>query len=116
MWLIAKGRLVSLLTTSMSRLTAVALRKSDPMPPSPPSLETVAANSADVHVPMGARMIGTLIPNTSQSGVLSIVSAPGCAVSCPATEIAHVTLTDVSNGGHPETKSRRLLIESASSQ
>jgi hypothetical protein len=38
MWLIAKGRLVSLLTTSMSRLTAAALRNSDPMRPSPPSL------------------------------------------------------------------------------
>src|SRR5262249_16780852 len=76
MWLIAKGRLVSLLTTSISPLTGAALRKSDPMPPSPPSLETLAANSADVHVPMGARMIGTSIPNTSQSGVFSIVPSP----------------------------------------
>ena len=73
MWLIAKGRLVSLLTMSMSRLTAAVLRKSDPMPPRPPSLDTAAANSAQVQVPMGARMIGTSIPNKSQSGVLSIL-------------------------------------------
>src|SRR5664280_1943220 len=65
--------LVSLLTMSMSRLTAAVLRKSDPMPPRPPSLDTAAANYAEVQVPMGARMIGTSIPNKSQSGVLSIL-------------------------------------------
>jgi hypothetical protein len=76
MWLIAKGRLVSRFTMSMSRLTAAVLRKSEPMPPSPPSFDTAAANSADVHVPMGARMIGTSMPNTSQSCVLSMAVSP----------------------------------------
>ena len=73
MWLTAKGRLVSLRTSSMSRFTAAVGRNSDPMPPSPPALEAAAANSPDVHVPIGARMIGTSIPKRSQSGVLSMV-------------------------------------------
>src|ERR1700687_4280582 len=72
MWLIANGRLVSLLTTSMSRLRAAVVRKSDPMPPSPPSLDTAAASSADVQVPVGARVVGTSIPNRSQRDVFSI--------------------------------------------
>src|SRR5262249_23337292 len=72
----AKGRLVNLLTVSMSRRTAAVLRNSDPMPPSPPSLDTAAANSAEVQVPIGARMIGTSIPSKSQSGVLSMGALP----------------------------------------
>src|SRR6267378_918649 len=72
MWLIAKGRLVSRLTTSMSRLTAAVVRKSDKMPHSPPSWDTSAAISADVQAPIGARMSGTSIPNRSQRDVFSI--------------------------------------------
>jgi hypothetical protein len=45
--------------TGLSRLTAAVGRNSDPMPPNPPSLDTAAASSADMHVPIGARMIGT---------------------------------------------------------
>jgi hypothetical protein len=62
-----KGRLVSVFTTSMSRLTVAVGRNRDPMPPNPPSLDTAAASSADVHVPIGARMIGTPRPRSSHS-------------------------------------------------
>ena len=47
-----------------------------PMPPSPPALETAAVSSAEVQVPIGARMIGTSMPNRGQSGVVSMVSPP----------------------------------------
>src|SRR5262249_2675470 len=43
-----------------------------PTPPRPPSFDTAAASSADVQVPMGAKMIGTSILNRSQRGVFSI--------------------------------------------
>src|ERR1700733_1885252 len=76
MWLMAKGRLVSFFTSSMSRLMAAVVRNSVPMPPSPPALDTAAASSADVQVPIGARMTGTSIPNKSQRDVLSIVLSP----------------------------------------
>src|SRR5215831_4713703 len=67
----------------MSRLTAAVVRKSEPMPPSPPSLDTAAANSADVQVPMGARMIGTSMPRMSQSAVFNIAPSPlGPEASC----------------------------------
>ena len=36
------------------------------MPPNPPSLDTAAASSGDVHVPIGARMIGTSRPRSSR--------------------------------------------------
>src|SRR5262245_30265648 len=91
MWLIAKGRLVSFLTTSMSRLTAAVVRKSDPMPPSPPSLDTAAASSADVQVPIGARMIGTSMPNRSQRGVFSI-----CRLQAATSTEGGVTVSQVS--------------------
>src|SRR5262245_61794985 len=61
----------------MSRLIAAVVRNSEPMPPSPPSFETAAANSADVHDPIGARMMGTSMPRTSQSGVFNITRPPG---------------------------------------
>src|SRR5580704_5904078 len=58
----------------MSRLTTSAERKSDPTLPSPPSLETAAANSADVApAPIPASIIGTSMPRRSQSRVLSMV-------------------------------------------
>jgi hypothetical protein len=38
--------------------------------------DTAAASSADVQVPMGARMIGTSMPSTSQRDVFSIVQSP----------------------------------------
>src|ERR1043166_5796168 len=76
MWLTANGLLVSFLTPSMSRLTLAGVRKSDPMPPSPPLFDTAAASSADVQVPIGARMIGTSMPNKSHRVVLSM-----CAIS-----------------------------------
>src|SRR5262245_32394245 len=60
----------------MSHLTAEVVRKRDPIPPSPPAFETAAASSAEVQVPMGARMMGTSIPYRSQSGVLSIAVPP----------------------------------------
>src|SRR5262245_34453805 len=72
MWLIANGRLVSFLTVSMSRLMAAVVRNSDPTPPSPTSFGTATASSADVQVPIGAKMIGTSILNRSQRGVFSI--------------------------------------------
>src|SRR5215212_9533853 len=56
----------------MSRLIAAVLRKSEPMPPRPPAFDTAAASSADVQEPIGARMIGTSIPNTSQRRVFNI--------------------------------------------
>jgi hypothetical protein len=43
-----------------------------PMLPSPPALDTAAANSAEVQLPIGARTIGASIPKTSQRAVLSI--------------------------------------------
>jgi hypothetical protein len=60
----------------MSRVMAAVVRNSEPMPPSPPLLETAAANSADVAEPIGARMIGTSMPSTSHSEVLSILPHP----------------------------------------
>jgi len=72
----AKGRCVSLATMSISRLMAAKLRNSVPIPPKPPALETAAASSAEVQVPIGARIIGTSIPNRGQSGVVSMVSFP----------------------------------------
>src|SRR5215471_2983077 len=72
----AKGRCVSLCTMSISRLMEAKLRNSVPMPPNPPALETAAASSAEVQVPIGARMIGTSMPNIGQSGVVSMVSSP----------------------------------------
>src|ERR1043166_8965376 len=60
----------------MSRLTLAVVRKSEPMPPSPPLFDTAAASSADVQVPIGARMIGTSMPNKSHRVVLSM-----CAIS-----------------------------------
>src|SRR5215472_12915652 len=72
----AKGQLVSRCTMSMSRLMAAKLRNSVPMPPKPPALETAAASSADVQVPIGAKMIGTSMSNREQSGVVSMVSSP----------------------------------------
>src|SRR5215813_9880929 len=75
MWLTAYGRFVSFRTTSMSRLIASVVRNSEPMPPSPPWLDTAAANSADVAEPIGARMMGTSMPKSSHSGVLSIVAS-----------------------------------------
>src|ERR1700733_13869551 len=74
MWLIAKGRLVRVRTTSMSRLMAAVAGNSVRVPPRPPAFDTAAASSADVQVPIGARMTGTSIPNKSHSGVFSIVS------------------------------------------
>src|SRR5262249_32222159 len=56
----------------MSRLMAAKLRNSVPMPPSPPAFDTAAASSAEVQVPIGARMIGTSMPNRSQSRVVSM--------------------------------------------
>src|SRR5215469_10260013 len=61
---------------SMSRLMAAKLRNSVPMPPKPPASETAAASSADVQVPIGAKMIGTSMSNREQSGVVSMVSSP----------------------------------------
>src|SRR5262245_13418129 len=58
----------------MSRLIALVLRNKVPMPPRPPSLDTAAASSADVQVPIGTRMIGTSMPKMSQRGVLSMAS------------------------------------------
>src|SRR5690349_654461 len=58
----------------MSRLTKSADRNSDPTLPRPPSLETAAANSAEVApAPIPASMIGTSMPRRSQSRVLSMV-------------------------------------------
>src|SRR4029450_213856 len=94
MWLIANGWLVSFLTVSMSRLMATVVRNSDPTPPRPPSFDTAAASSADVHVPMGARMIGASIPNSSQSGVLSICDLPTRTIT---NERGHLPL----KGGEP---------------
>jgi len=51
-------------------------RNSDPMPPNPPSLDTAAASSPDVHVPIGARMIGTSRPRSSHRHVFNIVLPP----------------------------------------
>src|SRR5215208_4749960 len=42
------------------------------MLPSAPSLEAAAASSADVQLPIGARMIGTSVPSRSQRRVLSM--------------------------------------------
>src|SRR5258706_508914 len=61
---------------SMSRLIAAVVRNSDPMPPSPPWLDTAAANSADVAEPIGARMTGTSMPRMSQRDVFSIAPPP----------------------------------------
>src|SRR2546430_17324079 len=92
MWLIAKGRLVSFLTMSMSRLMAAVVRNSDPTPPRPPSFDTAAASSADVHVPMGAKMIGTSMPNRSQRGVFSI-----CRLQAATSDEGGVTIPHVSS-------------------
>src|SRR6476660_7063127 len=56
----------------MSRSTAAVLLKREPIPPRPPAFETAAASSAEVQVPIGARMMGTSIPYRSQRGVLNI--------------------------------------------
>jgi hypothetical protein len=42
-----------------------------PVPPSPPSLDTAAASSAAVQVPIGARKIGTSMPKRSQRDALT---------------------------------------------
>src|SRR5687768_3637969 len=80
MWFTAYGRLVAFRTTSMSRVMAAVVRKSEPMPPRPPWLDTEAANSPDVAEPMGARMIGTSMPSRSQRAVLSMGLLLGRAV------------------------------------
>src|SRR5262249_58435159 len=90
MWLIANGRLVSFLTVSMSRLMAAVVRNSDPTPPRPPSFDTAAASSADVQVPMGAKMIGTSMPNRSQRGVFSI-----CRLQAATSDEGGVTIPHV---------------------
>src|SRR4051812_13880976 len=63
----------------MSRLIAAVLRKSEPMPPRPPAFETAAASSAEVHEPIGARMIGISIPRTSHRRVFNIAAFPRLA-------------------------------------
>src|ERR1700722_6632458 len=75
-WLTANGRLVSSRTITMSRLTAAVVRASVPKLPSPPALETAAANSAEVQLPMGARMIGTSMLNMSHRIVFSMALSP----------------------------------------
>src|SRR5690349_7022602 len=67
----------------MSRLMAAKLRNRVPMPPKPPALETAAASSPDVQVPIGARMTGASIPNKEQSGVVSMVSTPTHPLGTP---------------------------------
>src|ERR1700737_866600 len=98
MWLSAKGRLVSLRTQSMSRFIAAAVRKSEPPPPGPPLFETAAANSPDVHVPIGARMIGTSMPSRSQSSVFSIVSFLACIQDKRTTDKARPTVRGEEDG------------------
>src|SRR5258708_24144974 len=83
MWFTAKFRLVSSFTASMSRLMAALVRNSDPMLPNAPSFDAAAANSADEALPMGARMIGTSMPRTSHSWVLSIASPARCLGAPP---------------------------------
>src|SRR5215467_6399342 len=90
MWLIANGRLVSFLTVSMSRLMAAVVRNSDPTPPRPPSFDTAAASSADVQVPMGAKMIGTSMPNRSQRAVFSICRLQAAMSDEGGATIPHV--------------------------
>src|SRR6266851_4425732 len=92
MWLIANGPLVSFLTVSMSRLMAAVVRNSDPTPPRPPSFDTAAASSADVQVPMGAKMIGTSMPNRSQRGVFSI-----CRLQATTSDEGGVTIPHASS-------------------
>src|SRR5579863_1533506 len=63
-------------------------------PPRPPALDTAAASSADVHVHMGARMIGSSMPKRSQRGVLNIGSTPGGSqVKTPAMSASLVVAT-----------------------
>src|SRR5262249_41587758 len=91
MWLIAKGRLVSFLTMSMARLMAAVVRNNDPTPPRPPSFDTAAASSAEVHVPIGAKMIGTSMPNRSQRGVFSICGLQAATTAEGGATIPHVS-------------------------
>ena len=104
-------RLVSFFTTSMSRLTAAVGRKSDPIPPNPPSLDTAAASSADVHVPIGARMIGTSSSRSSHRRVFNIVPSTACVwrkrVSCRGLN-QHSRLSLRWNVPEPSTTMRRL--------
>src|SRR3977135_2217912 len=76
----------------MSRLMAAVVRKSDPMPPSPPWLETAAANSADVAAPLGAQRNGTSMPRTSQRRGFRIPDIPSshgpAGDLCPAHHAA----------------------------
>src|SRR5262249_11266467 len=81
----------SFLTMSMSRLMAAVFRNSDPTPPRPPSFDTAAASSADVHVPMGAKMIGTSMPNRSQRSVFSILPSPSSTSGEAGLTIPHVS-------------------------
>src|SRR5262249_18059422 len=90
MWLIANGRLVSFLTVSMSGLMAAGVGNGDPPPPRPPSFDTAAASPADVQMPMGAKMIGTSMPNRSQRGVFSI-----CRLQAATSDEGGVTIPHV---------------------
>src|SRR5260370_1138742 len=84
---------------SMSRLIAAVVRNSDPMPPSPPWLDTAAANSADVAEPIGARMIGTSMPRMSQRDVFSIAPPPLGLERHLAREGNHNAIQHLSSNG-----------------
>src|SRR5262249_16025721 len=59
---------------SMSRLIAAVARNNVARLPNPPQFDTVAAISAgEAKTAMGPRMIGTSMPRTSHSAVLSTV-------------------------------------------
>src|SRR5262249_61964649 len=70
-------------------MTAV-VRNRDPTPPRPPSFDPAAASSADVQVPMGAKMIGTSMPNRSQRAVFSICRLQAAMSDEGGATIPHV--------------------------
>ena len=62
----------------MSRITAALAQLSNSMLPRAPSFEAAAVDSADLALPVEARIIGTPIPRMSRSGVIGI-TVPSCA-------------------------------------
>src|SRR5271166_4898386 len=105
----AKGRCVSLCIMSISRLMAAKLRNSVPMPPNPPALETAAASSAEVQVPIGARMIGTSMPNKGQSGVVNMASSPHSARATTSNRAASRHLQLLRHHNTANYRLRRLF-------
>ena len=102
MWLIAYGLFVSFLHHINVPLYGWRwIGKAIQFHPSPPALDTAAASSADVHVPIGARMTGTSISNKSQRGcfqhcVTELHSAAsrggGRTLSTPSAAVAEIVV------------------------